>query len=498
MRKKLKLSPLLALLAGFLLFHSCTEDDYEIETQESGTYSSQTINLNQLKRELGNHEIVNKLHPFTDETVFLQKGMINGYYVDDEIIHRLENEEMTTYTFKVYSEEEDVMKNLVLISKNGKIYSTTIDYYPTEEYKSNKLLGLEPEFTGDIKVKSGENELRFTKNNEILNGWYDYGESGCWTMRVHYTDGKLDGLEFINNCEDEEQDNFISTDSGLGSDNGGGGYYTSGNDSDPPGGGNGGIGDSSSSSSNNNSDNDCDEVDNSLDQDESITDGINELITDPILEFSPPDACTVLQNLLSNEEIKSKIESLKTQEVFNLNYEKGYDLCMHDESLSVVSNDGNENNTSVNVIVPEDGSLWGFMHSHYYGLSHIFTIDDLYVFNGMYQWAKYNGAPVNKLTATVVSYSGVYTLFIEDEEKFIEHGNAMHNGDFYTPDTGIKDLFNDKLEGNLSVEKVERIVMDEFLKYGIAIYKADNNLTNWNKMEPDPNDEVGIVLTECN
>lgn len=217
---------------------------------------------------------------------------------------------------------------------------------------------------------------------------------------------------------------------------------------------------------------------------------------DPIIQ----NPCDNINSLLQNNDIKTKLQNLKTPATLNLDYEKGFDLTTDDtNSLSATPNNGDAGNTNIDILIPEDGSMSGFIHSHYNGLSPVFTIDDIKTLNGIYQWRKYRGKPLKDLTAIVVSQGGVYALVIDDESAFATEGYKLQTADFLTPKTGIKAKFNEKLKGTHTIEKVERLMVDNGLPtYGLSMYKASNDLTSWSKVEPNPNNGNNTITTPCN
>lgn len=193
--------------------------------------------------------------------------------------------------------------------------------------------------------------------------------------------------------------------------------------------------------------------------------------------------------------LKSKIADFKSPQVLDLEFEKG--MVYNDNNINnPLQVDGNPNSTSINFAISQDGSMIIVLHSHF-DEPHMlptFTFEDLMVFNQLYQYRKYNQKPLDKLTLMVVTRAGVFAMRIEDERAFAANGyglwtnqNAQLRDDFY------KEM-NEK--ENLTDEDVIIEVTKNLASYGIGMYQANADLSNWSKLTVDANNNK--VTTPCN
>ena len=127
-------------------------------------------------------------------------------------------------------------------------------------------------------------------------------------------------------------------------------------------------------------------------------------------------------------------------------------------------------------------------------MSPTFTFEDLMTFNSIYQWRKYNEKSLDNLTIMVVSRAGVFAMQIEDEAMF-----ATNRHNLWTDQNSqLRDEFYKSIleKENLTDEDVIIEVTKGLAKYGIGLYQANSDLSNWNKITVDENNNK--VTTPCN
>lgn len=228
----------------------------------------------------------------------------------------------------------------------------------------------------------------------------------------------------------------------------------------------------------------------------------NEIITTPILTTENPKPlttpCNRVKNITNNTpNLKSKITNLKTPQVLNLNYEKGFNFVDNAQNQSqLIQNDGSANSTSITVIVPEDGSMVGLVHSHFDrpDMLPTFTFEDLMTFNSIYQWRKYNQKSQDKLILMVVTRAGVFAMMIENESMFDTNGHNL----WTDQNAQLRKIFYGDLETkkNITDEDVIIQVTKGLTNYGIGLYQANSDLSNWSKITLDANNNK--ISTPCN
>lgn len=211
-----------------------------------------------------------------------------------------------------------------------------------------------------------------------------------------------------------------------------------------------------------------------------------------------PNPCSYIDGLLANDNIKDLIEGLNTDANLSLNYEKGFQFTTADDgSLSSTAIDGNPNDNSIQVLLNDQGTITGFVHTHYDGLVPNFSIEDIRTFNGMYQWRKYNQKSLRDLTIMVISRGGVYALVIDDENKFATEGYKLHEPEFVNIKTEYEDVFDSQTDA----EKVERLMISDIntlSKYGLSLMKANDDLSGWQKVKPHPTNSNKTTYEDCN
>ena len=228
----------------------------------------------------------------------------------------------------------------------------------------------------------------------------------------------------------------------------------------------------------------------------------NEIVTSPILTVDNPrpltNPCNRVKNITNNTpNLKSKITNFKTPQVLNLNYEKGFNFVDNAQNQTqLVQNDGNANSTSIPVITLVDGSMTGVLHSHFDrpDMLPTFTFEDLMTFNSIYQYRKYNQKSLDKLTLMVVTRAGVFAMMIENESMFDTNGHNL----WTDQNAQLYNKFYENIIGrqNLTDEDVIVEVTKGLASYGIGLYQANSDLSNWSKITVDANNNK--VSTPCN
>ena len=212
-------------------------------------------------------------------------------------------------------------------------------------------------------------------------------------------------------------------------------------------------------------------------------------------EKTPCDDIKFTTNSIPN--LKANIASFKTPAVLNLNFEKGFNFVDSPTNRPLlVQNDGNPNSTSITVAVPENGTMSGLLHSHFDrpDMLPTFTFEDLMTFNSIFQWRKFNAKPLDNLTVMVVSRAGVFALKIENEAMFDTNGYNL----WTDQNENLRDKFYKDLEGavNLTDNDVIISTIKSLSKYGVALYQAHSDVSNWSKLTVDANNN--IIPTPCN
>jgi hypothetical protein len=140
--------------------------------------------------------------------------------------------------------------------------------------------------------------------------------------------------------------------------------------------------------------------------------------------------------------------------------------------------------------------MTGLVHSHFDrpDMLPTFTFEDLMTFNSIYQWRKYNDKSLDNLTIMVVSRAGVFAMQIEDEAMFATNGYNL----WTDQNQQLMDKFNKAIveKENLTDEDVIVEVTKGLASYGIGMYQANADLSDWSKLTVDENNNK--ISTPCN
>ena len=137
-----------------------------------------------------------------------------------------------------------------------------------------------------------------------------------------------------------------------------------------------------------------------------------------------------------------------------------------------------------------------FLHSHFDrpDMLPTFTFEDLMTFNTIYQWRKYRGKSLDNLILMVVTRAGVFAMMIENNPIFDTTGSNL-----WTDQTvKFRDNFNKGIleKTNLTDDDVIIEVTKGLANYGIGLYQANLDLSSWNKLTVNANNEK--ITTPCN
>ena len=231
-----------------------------------------------------------------------------------------------------------------------------------------------------------------------------------------------------------------------------------------------------------------------------------EVTTSPIFNTAYLDApiapektpCQKVKETTDNiSGLKPIINNFKTPQVLNLDHEKSFNFVDNAQNQTqLVQNDGNANSTSITVEVTEDGAMTGLVHSHFDrpDMLPTFTFEDLMTFNAIYQRRKYNNKSLDNLTIMVVTRAGVFAMQIEDEAMFATNGYNL----WTDQNQQLMDKFNKAIveKENLTDEDVIVEVTKGLASYGIGMYQANADLSDWSKLTVDENNNK--ISTPCN
>jgi hypothetical protein len=227
----------------------------------------------------------------------------------------------------------------------------------------------------------------------------------------------------------------------------------------------------------------------------------NETIVVSLPPEDPP--CVSLTKLFApdRENIKSKINNYlkpKLNEPFE--YAVNYRKYTIPEEEFFSQNEQPLSKTAS--LIQIGGNFYGQIHTHPVGTYPMFSWQDIYNLKDLYADAK----PQNKqdvFMIIVCPNDKVYAVKVDDFNKL----KTKMDGDWDSPELiGCSEVEkNDDLLNTMKKEyskdsNSERVFLKKFKDYGISVYKADNNLTNWSKLLLDNSNSENPTVNQnpCN
>jgi len=461
-KKRMKIIKLLVLPIVLFLF-GCEKDLYDEHLHKAIVKSE--ISLEQFKKETGLNDFIPTIKIKLNDANSLQRNADGSYElsdfdIDTSIIKRIVVNEKITYTFQLIPKEEvnDRIFNIVYYFKEGWQYNI-FEIKPTPENLIELKLGLTKKIDGTLTKVFQSFPVQTFDNCTVVTIWIE----NCWGC-TGTCDGCTICLYHTSVLVCGQNPSYLYLDAG-------------------PSTGGGGGGGASSTTTNN-----------------------NEVATSPILNTafldgpSAPEKtpCQKVKETTDNiSGLKPIINNFKTPQVLNLNHEKGFNFVDNAQNQTqLVQNDGNANSTSITVVVTEDGAMSGLVHSHFDrpDMLPTFTFEDLMTFNSIYQYRKYNNKSLDNLTLMVVTRAGVFAMQIEDEAMFATNGYNL----WPAPNQQLMDKFYKAIveKENLTDEDVIVEVTKGLASYGIGMYQANADLSDWSKLTVDENNNK--ISTPCN
>jgi hypothetical protein len=477
------------LLFGIILFtHSCQKDE-NVASETLGGIKIERISLYDFNNSVSHSDIYNRIDSFFDinsnsSSDKFSKIDENSEFtiLTDEIIAIYDND-YTSYTFTVDMEtENETFYNLVLKVDNQSeiISSKFFEYQPSSDW----LLDTNQHFTGILDIVNNDffdtSGLVYSKNSSPCVG----SVVSRWVCNKGNNHSPIDALDnpdlTCTSWTTQTTIEYVPCSGGSGTPPNGNG------DGVPVDGGTYTGGGGTSNNDNTNNDNEP-----NLNEDTVIN---------PPRDTKDKDEvdCTYANLLLSFDSVKNLIQNLNTDDNLSLNYEKGHQINTADNGdLSAPNINGNPNSTSIQVSVNEQGTVTGFIHTHYDGLVPNFSIEDIRTLDAIFHQRVANNKPITDVIMILVSRGGVYATVISDPNKLLANGGALHTNAFKR----IKERYDRLFKKDQTAEKVERLMIDRrktLSKYGLSLLKAKSDLSGWQVVKPNPNNSNKTKYEDCN
>ncbi|WP_306620900.1 hypothetical protein [Chryseobacterium ginsenosidimutans] len=224
----------------------------------------------------------------------------------------------------------------------------------------------------------------------------------------------------------------------------------------------------------------------------------------------PPDPCEALKDLYKPAKTNIKPAITYLQGKLGETVEFGKTLIKYpnptpNTSPDVYENQENTQSTNTEVFTGRGGPVYGSIHTHYYpGLVPMFSWKDM---KALYQYySETNDENIDKVVMVLVckddnGQNQVYAIKIDDPNTLYDalQNDAIQN----IPDlagmtsVNIAKIMDDDLTKlyTKNYPEREKTFLDRFANFGISLYKADENVTTWDKLII----ENGIVTPKpCN
>lgn len=494
-------------------FGSCDADEEIISN--SSKYNDE-ISFEHFKRETGlsNFRTKISINPSLENVMARTANgdyELSDFSISTEIIKKLEISNLTSYTFRVFpneifSEKETSVFNLSLIKKGLNWETLLLEFRPTPANLQAIESGITEQIEGDAKI---------LYQGDYVNNTYVSSNEAMRCVSIVVKTTHCNGRGFCAGGECDECPQCVSYDTTYPCAGGGGGGGGGLPPVDPIGGGypNLAVGGSGAGGYSTIHWIPINSITNPY-LENPVVANVRSLDDDFDNEI-PNNPCENLKKLISTDDLstqspnlKSKIEDVKTFAASSIRKEVIYSLAK----------DANGNYSTSNLVISESynsskpefgGDIYGSIHSHWYDLYPIFSWSDVFNLRTSY----YEASSVNKSETTIMMAGKecltcenvvVYALKIDDWNTF----RAKIMGDYGDPITqnytqkekmDYKDRqFSKKFKLNMNTQQLEKLFLENFADYGISLYKATDELNNWNKLSLSGNPLSPITNTPCN
>ncbi len=454
---------------ALFMYTNCSVEEDLIELNKSIIHRK--INFEEIKK---NNIIMDNLtnySKFMKQSSLKQKS-IDSLVVDISFANYIETDDFISYTFNMPTTSVALRNFLLKKQKNstGGFHGYVLNYNLTQEelilFNNLQLSNLNEKVTS-IKIGNNFSPAMFGKNNK------SGGNCDAWIGMCHNAWGG--GTDFAghpatsNECvvSSYQYQTIACSDGGSGGIGGGGG-----------------------------------------------NDGINIVIvpTESSGQVEPIqiiDPCQQLDDLTNPalQNAKPALEDLKTLAGSSLNYENGY-LFRKNASGVRTNEQITPNTTSDHAIPIKTGTtVYAAAHTHTYELFPMFSWQDLYVLYSLYQ-----NSSINKSEATFIMIAkdcltcatvSTYAIKIDNFVKF----RAKINSDLNNSNTAgysdadkfktANDIYDDKFKPGMNNSQLEKAFLEYIGTHGVSLYKANDDLSNWDKLELSNSPLTPILKTPC-
>lgn len=493
---------------------SCVKDDllegYDVSQKAASGLVVSKISFKAVRT---NRQAFASLQNFRIQNGVTKKGMYYeefGVFIDTTNIVSITGENRHSLTFQIINDDNlETIENLILNSNNGDSYEAYITVYDLTEQDREQLLN--GEVLSNKKPSSVSRTATHFGKGKIGGDGADcasfivVGGDTCPSGKHNLHSMQNGQCSYVNSgvyTPSPETIVRIVIDMDCLTGNPGGGFPSVVDDGSVynfPGGslpGSGGMGPGGTNPGN---------PGTSPDPTEPIRDPGDgtPIDTSPVLVVNRPTPCADLTNLMKSDpvnpqaeaDIKPKLVELKSKTT--LNYEVGYSLAK-DQNGNYMYSQCRPSNTSPKEVACKAGlDEYLDMHTHYLGLVEMFSFMDVYAYWIMHK--KVRPELKKEVTKIVVTKSCptcpevVYALKMEDFNKFAQKIN-----DLIITDNPQEPTFSKKLKAaNEKCKKEfqkstnpEEIFLTYFKDAGIFLFRAENDLSNWNKLTLDANNQV--------
>jgi hypothetical protein len=222
-------------------------------------------------------------------------------------------------------------------------------------------------------------------------------------------------------------------------------------------------------------------------------------------EITNQKNCNELNELTDNVAVKQKLIELKADAGdATLDKEKGFRVTKKSNNITIPS--AIKTATENKITFPPSANTFGVAHIHeLIGTNHMFSVMDIFALTtiknnfNIPNFETDESLPVYIL----VSGSGTYAIKINDLVSLNEYANEFPTERKRKKEhEKLNDRYNlyfNPLTGQTANSSVyEEIFVRYIQSKGVSLFKADNSLSNWTRLEYDTNYNNNIKPTDCN
>jgi len=493
MNKLLKCLPKILILWIFIMCLGCTKDIYEDATKPNESKFFKTINFEEFEK---NHTVFQKYKGFDEvkTRALASRSEIDslyGFTVKTDEAKYIKEGDYDSYTFEIYwpNAGDEKLSNLLLSKNADGGYDAYIVIY---DFSKESLSGMTQVELASKETKFFYLDYESGEARVLMEGCVFWYEQHCNPPR----DGNNDGGSIEPECIWVRKE-ICAHPGGGGPPDGWDAAPGTGNPSQNPTTGNppSGSGSGSGSPTHITSPTVCARCPNFNDGDTPCNQ----------LKFALERDAT---NSGLKPNLKPQIQWLQGKVDENLEYGVEIKKSVNIAGDMAYTPTQKASTANFEIALEQNSYMIGWLHSHPLNAYGMFSFGDLKFLRDGYE-TSYGSRKQEVFTIIVCrdklhpTQTNTYALKVDDFAVFSAKVDAVWNlyANISNDDEKRKKIhLNQSKIYDRSNNQLEKSFLQQFQGFGISLYKANNNLTNWSKLDlsTTPNSPLTVIETPCN